>query len=257
MKVLRVQKKVNVVSIFLALACGVGATLPYRRSGEMDWCRITLLSPSGVDKQLSLFSHSASSAGVDSKDGPDINGTAIYNFWSVAEGSNRALLFDYRPYTTYYIDYPLGMSLQEPGKYTFSYDWNIGRNPAATVLYLYDNKKSGTSPVANLMGGDIYEFDIKDSEIPSSGGTLVITGRFRVRMYGSHLSTENYEGAWRDIHSWQGGTLPDSNSHVIVNPTSLIHIANGDQLEIGYLSNYGCLENNGTLTIREGAEIVP
>ena len=262
-----------IIIAFLGFVGSVGAILPYQRTLlNMDNCKLGLLPPnvSKIDFEDLYYNNPGwvyciSDSRINPPCTPDMNHTNQFNFW-IINGVARNI-YDRRNYTTYYIDYPLGISIKDAGDYTFYCAGNhVGRpdlavNSCVTLLYLYDKKVSDTAPIANLLEGGVeYSFTITPTEVAS--GVIQITNRFFVRMIAAYLSTENYEGMWNDADSWQGGIIPGSssavpNSHVIINESSIIRTSSSDNFTTGFLTNYGYLENNGSLKFNEGVELMP
>lgn len=246
-----------IVGVWLTQA--TQSTLPYKEVGEMDLCIVQLKAPDEKEHLLYLTSNSDSKTGIDTRDGEIIgNRKAPLIYTKIEDSPGKYFFADTRPYpqdSLYYIEYPVGILVNQTGTYTISpYLQNFGKNPAVTVLYLYDKKEHAEQPVANLLE-ESYSVGITAQDV--SAGEAYIDNRFFIRMYGVHLSKEKEEGFYTDGNSWQGGKVPLPNSHVMVLPTSRLTIKSGEVLTIGALTNSGYIENNGTLTVLEGAELLP
>lgn len=230
--------------------------LSYNQSGLRELVKITIkyssqISSSKKDDYANLWVRNDNSGSISEKMCINDN-NLCFAVWDSAL-NKRCGVSHIRWEGGYLLDAQLSTYFPEVGTCVISAELQTAKGffPAVRLVYLYDNENGEMKPI-NLLK-ESYSFNITEDQLK-----LIDNDRFYVKVYAAEILKSGDELIWSDPSSWESGEVPESEEmHVLIREGSSVGVSSSDNYTIGYLTNYGQVHNNGTLTIREGVEIIP
>jgi hypothetical protein len=168
------------------------------------------------------------------------------SIWSLSADSIPVNLFvDYRPYSGYYVDFPLVIMFIATGEQIIDYERTASKEPSldiATAIELRNTKDKNLCHDFLAKGNYVFN--------RSTGGN---DSTYFLRVWGANRVKENVPNAkWGDANSWLGGApKPEIRNHYILIPSaaSITIPSGGNGTEVDTINNEGVLINENTLTV--------
>ncbi|MCL1938751.1 MAG: hypothetical protein FWF52_10190 [Candidatus Azobacteroides sp.] len=245
------MKKYVAIGIVCIWICGnVGATPRFREAGILD--KITLKHWDNNTPQTGnalgivyLYTQENSTAKMDRIDALRMTGS----LWSLSADSIAAPLFvDCRPYSGYYVDFPLAIAIRAAGKQTITYEKTASNEASLDVATAIELRSTADSNVrVDFLTKNSYDFDAYAFDAKKVNDTIKV---LFLRVWGANRVKENVQNAqWNDPNSWLGvAPKPEiKNLYILIPEAATIAIPSGS-IEVDTVNNEGTLTNGGTLT---------
>jgi hypothetical protein len=211
----------------------------FKQEGILDKIQITYSDPKKKNYRIYIYmQQQGCTANFESaKDAQSISG----RFWTAsAEGIN--LFVDYRPYSDYYTDIPIGITIKNTGEQKLAYkeisDSFVSLS-VATAIELRDT--ADESLCHDFMTKGDYTFSVNSEKKIST---------YYLRIWGANRVKENTTDAdWDNPDAWEGGKSPQSatNAYVFI-PASA-------QVKSSLSKKVDTINNEGTLIIAETGNV--
>ncbi|MDR0866628.1 MAG: hypothetical protein LBO74_17105 [Candidatus Symbiothrix sp.] len=217
------------------------ATPYFKEEGLLDKIGITYLDDQGTYAECYIF--------MRQKDGCTANYESRYDalamdneIWTLS-ANDRPLFRDQRPYSDYFTDIPLRISVKKTGnQHTLKYSIPEEGGISASIATAIELRKLDDDTFShNFFTDGDYTFEA------TSTGTI---STYYIRVWGANVALN--DTGWNNVDSWLSGKCPSNKSYVFIPEDVQFTVASGSY-EVDTIDNEGTLiiDTSTVLTVEQ------